>query len=64
MKNKLKKFYNALEDFGEYFFSFGSAKKDYEYITSIIKAQGFWSGTSYRFYFDNDLNLIKVEERW
>lgn len=64
MKNKLMKFYNALEDFGEYFFSFGSTKKDYEYITSIIKAQGFWSGCSYRFYFDNDLNLIKVEERW
>ena len=58
------KFLEALDDYGEYFFSNGSIKKDYEFITSVLQAQGYWSGTSYRLYFDNDLNLTKVEERW
>lgn len=64
MKNKLNKFLEALEEYGEYFFSYGSVKKDYEFITSIINAQGYWSGVSYRLYFDNNLNLIDVQERW
>jgi len=64
MKKKLMKFLEALDDYGEYFFSNGSIKKDYEFITSVLQAQGYWSGTSYRLYFDNDLNLTKVEERW
>lgn len=64
MKNKLMKFLEVLDDYGEYFFSNGSIKKDYEFVTGILEAQGYWSGASYRFYFDNDMNLVNVEERW
>lgn len=64
MKNKLIKFLDALDNYGEYFFSYGSIKKDYEFVTGILKAQGYWSGTTYRFYFDDNMNLIDVEERW
>lgn len=64
MKKKLMKFFEALEDYGEYFFSNGSMKKDYEFITAVLGAQGYWSGTSYRLFFDDNMNLINVEERW
>lgn len=64
MKNKLIKFIEALEDYGEDFFSYGSIKKDFEFITGILEAQGYWAGTTYRLYFDNDFNLVKVENRW
>lgn len=64
MKNKLMKFLEVLEDYGEYFFSNGSIKKDYETITSILKVQGYWAGTSYRLYFNDNMDLINVEERW
>lgn len=64
MKNKLQKFCDTLEDYGEFFFSNGSVKEDYNYITSILKSQGYWSGTDYRFYFDNNMDLVKIENRW
>ena len=64
MKAKLMRFLEALDDYGEYFFSNGSIKKDYEFVTGILKAQGYWSGTSYRLYFDDNMNLVNVEERW
>lgn len=64
MKEKLTKFFEALDDYGEYFFSNGSVKEDYEHVTSILQAQGYWSGTSYRLFFDDNMNLINVEERW
>lgn len=64
MKNKLMKFLQVLEDYGEYFFSNGSIKKDYEFVTGILKAQGYWAGTSYRLYFNDNFDLINVEERW
>jgi len=63
MKNKLMKFINALEEYGEDFFSSGSMKEDYELITNVLKAQGFWSGVYYRLYFDNDFNLTGVQEK-
>ena len=64
MKNKLKKFIDALDSYGEYFFSNGSIKKDYEFITSVINSQGYWAGVSYRLYFDSDFNLTHVEDRY
>ena len=64
MKKKLNKFFEALEDYGEYYFSYGNVKEDYDFITSILKAQGYWAGNSYRFYFDNDFNLLSVEDRF
>jgi hypothetical protein len=64
MKKKLLKFMEALEDYGEMYFSQGSVKKDYEYITSILKFQGYYSGCRYRLYFNEDFDLIKAEERF
>ena len=64
MKKKLLKFMEALEDYGEMYFSQGSVKKDYEYITSILKFQGYYSGCRYRLYFNEDFDLVKAEERF
>ena len=64
MKEKVLKFINTLEEYGDTYFSQGSIRKDYEYISSIIKYQGFYSGYEYRFYFNEDFDLIKVEERF
>lgn len=64
MKKKLLKFMEALEDYGEMYFSQGSIKKDYEYITNILKFQGYYSGCRYRLYFNEDFDLIKAEERF
>ena len=63
MKNKLIKFCEALDEYGEYFFSSGNVKQDYEQVTSVLKAQGYWSGTTYRLYFDEDFNLTSVQEK-
>jgi len=64
MKDKVMKFMNTLREYGDMYFSQGSIKKDYEYITNVIKAQGYYSGCAYRYYFNEDFDLIKVEERW
>jgi hypothetical protein len=64
MKTKLKRFLDALDYCGEYYFSYGSIKKDYEFITSVLKSQGYWAGVNYRLYFDDSLNLINIEERF
>ena len=64
MKEKLTKFLEALDDYGEYFFSNGSIKKDYEFVSGILQAQGYWAGNQYRLYFDDNMDLIDVEERW
>jgi len=64
MKEKLMRFLEALDDYGEYFFSNGSIKKDYEFVSGILEAQGYWAGTSYRLYFDDNMNLVDVEERF
>ena len=64
MKKKLMKFLEVLDDYGEYFFSYGGIRKDYEFVTSILKSQGYWAGVNYRFYFDNNMDLVNVEERF
>ena len=55
---------NTYEEYGDMYFSQGSVKKDYEYITSILKMQGYYSGYQYRFYFDENFDLIEVEGRF
>lgn len=64
MKEKLTRFLEALDDYGEYFFSNGSIKEDYEFVSGILQAQGYWAGVSYRLYFDDNFDLVNVEERW
>ena len=63
-KNKVMKFLSALDDYGEDYISNGSIKKDYDFITSVLLAQGYWAGCRFRLYFDSDLNLIRAEERF
>lgn len=64
MKKKIMKFLEALENYGECFFSTGNVKQDYNTIKNVLNFQGYWSGTAYRLYFDNDFNLTSVEPRF
>ena len=64
MKKKVMKFIQALEDYGDMFFSQGSVKEDYEYIKSVLNAQGYYSGFEYRYYFNEDFDLTKIEKRF
>lgn len=63
MKKKLEKFLATLDDYGEYYFTSGSIKDDYEQIKAVLKYQGFWSGVYCRLYFDDNFNLIRVAEK-
>ena len=63
MKKKLEKFLAALDDYGEVYFSSGKIKDDYEQIKAVLNYQGFWSGVYCRLYFDENFNLIRVEEK-
>ena len=64
MKEKVLRFLEALDENGEYYFSQGSIKKDYNYIKFVLESQGYWSGVGFRYYFDKDFNLIKAEGRF
>ena len=64
MKEKVLKFMEALEEYGEMYFSQGSVRKDYTYIKNILNFQGYYSGCEYRLYFNENFDLIKVEERF
>ena len=63
-KAQVNKFIEQLEQYGEMYFSTGSAKTDYEHITSVLDRQGYWSATEYRLYFNKDLELTEVQDRW
>ena len=62
-KEAVNKFVAALETCGDYFFSTGSIKDDYEIITGTISRQGFWAGIRDRYYFVDSLNVTRIEER-
>lgn len=62
-KFKLAKFKNILEEEGEMFFSSGSDKTDLQNIERTLEAQGYWAGVKYRYYFTDNFDLEKVEER-
>lgn len=64
MRKKVKKFIQTLGAYGDAYFSQGSIKKDYEYITIILNLQGYYSGCEYRYYFNEDFDLIRLEKRW
>lgn len=56
-------FAQLLSDDGEMFFSCGDVAEDYKIITQTIDAQGYWAGSRYRYFFDEDLKVVKKEER-
>lgn len=57
----VERFMEAIE--GEMFFSTGSVEDDFNIIRGTINSQGYWAGSAHRYYFDEELNLTKVEER-
>ena len=64
MKSKVIKFMETLDDYGEMYFSSGDYKQDYKQIMGVIKFQGYFSGCSYRFYFNENLDLLRVEDKY
>jgi len=56
-------FSTMLEEHDDMFFSCRNIDKDYAVIEGTIKSQGYWSGTRLRYFFDEDLKLIRTEER-
>ncbi len=60
---KLERFIKALEDNGDFFFDTGSKRQDLQYVQDTISRQGYWSGIRLHFYFDDNLNLLRTEER-
>lgn len=64
MKNKVIRFMETLDEYGEMYFSSGDYKQDYKQIMGVIKAQGYFSGCYYRLYFNDNLDLIRVEDKY
>ncbi len=62
--NYIFKFAEILDESGDTFFTTGDIDRDYRYIKGILASQGFWSGVSVRYFFDDSLELIKVEDRF
>lgn len=60
---QVKRFIDELAKQGEYYFSLGSTKQDYDHITGVLKAQGFWSGVYNRYYFSDELYLVNYTPR-
>lgn len=59
----VENFIEILRDEGDMFWSMGSTSKDFELITSTIKAQGYWAGNSVRYIFDKKLRFEGVQQR-
>jgi hypothetical protein len=59
----LDNFQNALNDNGDDFISCGDTVRDVMAIKSLLSVQGYWAGDSIRYYFNEDLTLLRTEER-
>lgn len=59
----LLNFSQILADNGDMFMTSGNVESDYNFITEVIKRQGYWSGTGLRYYFDDDLTFTGTKER-
>ena len=59
----LNRFLGAISDGGDMFFSTGVMKRDLEIIKATIARQGYWAGVSTRYFFDEEFNLLRTEER-
>lgn len=56
-------FSQILADEGDMFFSSGDVEQDYNNITTTIKNQGYWAGTSVRYFFNDKLEFEGVQPR-
>lgn len=59
----VRQFQETLADGGDMFFSSGDIKQDYYTIINTIDSQGYWAGTSLRYFFGSDYKLLRTEER-
>ena len=59
----VENFVELLADGGDMFFSSGAVEQDYYNITTTIKNQGYWAGTSVRYFFNDKLEFEGVQER-
>lgn len=57
------RFEEVLAQGGDMFFSSGDPDADMSLIRGTILSQGYWAGTSVRYYFDKDFNLTGTQER-
>lgn len=62
-KEAVSNFIDVLSRQGDMFFSSGDTEQDFAVIKGTIDQQGYWSGTRLRYYFDQDMKLINLEER-
>lgn len=62
-KAQVDRFIEELAGEGEYYFSQGSTAKDYEFITGVLKLQGYWAGVYNRYYFSDELFLVNSTPR-
>lgn len=62
-KEFVDNFIELLADEGDMFWSMGSVSKDYDAITSVLKAQGYWAGNAVRYMFDKNLKFEAIQPR-
>ena len=56
-------FAKILASEGDMFFTSGDTNADARMIRGTIRQQGYWAGTSVRYFFDQDFNLVRTEPR-
>lgn len=59
----INKLQEALDTEGDMFFPTGDDEKDSHFIVRTIIHQGYWAGVGTRYYFDEDMNLVRTEPR-
>ena len=70
-----KKYFNTKSDYIKYFtellhenyddfFTIGNTDLDYKHITDVIKRQGYYSGVYKRYYFNEDLECIDIQDKF
>ncbi len=60
---QMDKFLQIMENEGEMFFSTGNTEQDFNLVKSTINNQGYWAGVGQRYYFDDDMNIMEIQER-
>ena len=58
----LEKFLKIANDYGE--FVFGDKKQIKQQLEICLNSQGYWSGTYYRFYYNDNIKDFYLESRF
>lgn len=62
-KPQIQRFIEAIEENGDIFLSSGDQDFDLAGVKRMIEAQGYWAGAEYRYFFDEEMNLERLEKR-